>query len=117
MIRTFQHLSVLQALKAANRMFSIEEIESIMDDTAEAVEKQREIDALLTGQGGSFGHFRNLEIFFTVLRPETGHRLQVTFQATRRSRTSSFPENFWREIQMSSDLLAKCVTIPWSTGS
>ena len=58
------HLSVFQALKAANRMFSIEEIESIMDDTAEAVEKQREIDALLTGQGGSFGHFRNLEIFF-----------------------------------------------------
>jgi len=39
-----------EALKAANRMFSIEEIESIMDDTAEAVEKQREIDALLTGQ-------------------------------------------------------------------
>ena len=32
-------------------MFSIEEIESIMDDTAEAVEKQQEIDALLTGQG------------------------------------------------------------------
>ena len=32
-------------------MFSIEEIESIMDDTVEAVEKQREIDALLSGQG------------------------------------------------------------------
>ena len=31
-------------------MMSIEEIESIMDDTAEAVEKQREIDALLSGQ-------------------------------------------------------------------
>ena len=41
----------LQALKAANAMFSIEEIESIMDDTVEAVEKQREIDALLSGQG------------------------------------------------------------------
>ena len=32
-------------------MFSIEEIENIMDDTAEAVEKQNEIDALLSGQG------------------------------------------------------------------
>ncbi len=31
-------------------MFSIEEIERIMDDTAEAVEKQREIDQLLSGQ-------------------------------------------------------------------
>jgi charged multivesicular body protein 6 len=31
-------------------MFSIEEIESIMDDTREAMEKQREIDALLSGQ-------------------------------------------------------------------
>ena len=42
---------VFQALRAANAMFSIEEIESIMDDTAEAVEKQQEIDALLSGQG------------------------------------------------------------------
>ena len=63
------HLSVFQALKAANRMFSIEEIESIMDDTAEAVEKQREIDALLSGQGSPFGHFRNLE---TVLLTSCG---------------------------------------------
>ncbi len=31
-------------------MFSIEEIEAIMDDTAEAVEKQKEIDSLLSGQ-------------------------------------------------------------------
>lgn len=31
-------------------MFSIEEIEKIMDDTAEATEKQREISALLSGQ-------------------------------------------------------------------
>lgn len=31
-------------------MFSIEEIEQIMEDTAEAIEKQREIDALLSGQ-------------------------------------------------------------------
>ena len=38
------------ALKRANEMFSIEEIERIMDDTAEAVEKQREIDELLSGQ-------------------------------------------------------------------
>lgn len=42
-----------EALKAANAMFSIEEIESIMDDTVEAVEKQREIDALLSGQMSS----------------------------------------------------------------
>ena len=38
------------ALKKANAMFSIEEIEAIMDDTAEAVAKQREIDDLLSGQ-------------------------------------------------------------------
>ncbi len=38
------------ALKRANEMFSIEEIEAIMDETEEAVEKQREIDALLSGQ-------------------------------------------------------------------
>lgn len=39
-----------EALKQANAMFSIEEIEQIMEDTAEAIEKQREIDALLSGQ-------------------------------------------------------------------
>ncbi len=39
-----------EALKKANAMFSVEEIEQIMEDTAEAVEKQREIDALLSGQ-------------------------------------------------------------------
>ena len=39
-----------EALKKANEMFSIEEIEQIMEDTAEAVEKQREIDALISGQ-------------------------------------------------------------------
>merc|ERR1711981_1103323 len=38
------------ALKKANEMFSIEEIEQIMDDTSEAVEKQREIEAILSGQ-------------------------------------------------------------------
>lgn len=31
-------------------MFSIEEIEAILDDTKEAIDKQREIDALLSGQ-------------------------------------------------------------------
>ena len=39
-----------EALKKANAMFSIEEIEQIMEDTAEAIEKQQEIDALLSGQ-------------------------------------------------------------------
>lgn len=39
-----------EALKKANEMFSIEEIEQIMGDTAEAVEKQREIEALIGGQ-------------------------------------------------------------------
>ena len=38
------------ALKKANEMFSIEEIEQIMDDTAEGVEKQREIEDILSGQ-------------------------------------------------------------------
>ena len=37
-------------MKKANEMFSIEEIEQIMEDTAEAIEKQQEIDALLSGQ-------------------------------------------------------------------
>lgn len=39
-----------EALKKANEMFSIEEIEQIMEDTAEAIDKQKEIDALLSGQ-------------------------------------------------------------------
>ena len=39
-----------EALKKANAMFSIEEIEQIMDDTAEAIAKQKEIDELLSGQ-------------------------------------------------------------------
>jgi len=38
------------ALKKANEMFSIDEIEQIMDDTAEAIEKQREIESILSGQ-------------------------------------------------------------------
>jgi len=39
-----------EALEKANAMFSIEEIEDILADTQEAVEKQREIDQLLSGQ-------------------------------------------------------------------
>lgn len=39
-----------EALKKANEMFSIEEIESIMDDSREAIAKQQEIDALISGQ-------------------------------------------------------------------
>lgn len=31
-------------------MFSIEEIESILDDTADAIAKQKEIDELISGQ-------------------------------------------------------------------
>lgn len=38
------------ALKKANDMFSIDEIEQIMDDTQEGIEKQREIDSLLSGE-------------------------------------------------------------------
>ena len=39
-----------EALKKANEMLSINEIEQIMDDTAEAIEKQKEIDLLISGQ-------------------------------------------------------------------
>ena len=39
-----------EALKKANEMLSITEIEQIMDDTAEAIEKQKEIDLLISGQ-------------------------------------------------------------------
>ena len=39
-----------EALKKANEMLSIDEIEQIMDDTAEAIEKQKEIDLLISGQ-------------------------------------------------------------------
>ena len=38
------------ALEKANAVFSIDEIEDILADTQEAVEKQREIDALLSGE-------------------------------------------------------------------
>ncbi|KAJ1532190.1 hypothetical protein ONE63_000811 [Megalurothrips usitatus] len=37
------------ALKKANAVFSIDEIERIMDETREGVEKQREIDELISG--------------------------------------------------------------------
>ena len=35
------------ALKKANAMFSIDEIEQIMEDTAEAIDKQKEINDLI----------------------------------------------------------------------
>lgn len=37
------------ALKKMNDIFSIEDVERIMDETREGVEKQQEIDALLSG--------------------------------------------------------------------
>lgn len=37
------------ALKKVHDILSIEEIENIMEETAEGVEKQREIDSILTG--------------------------------------------------------------------
>jgi hypothetical protein len=37
------------ALEKANAVFSIDEIESIMSDTEEAVDKQREIERMLSG--------------------------------------------------------------------
>ena len=37
------------ALKKANEMFSVDEVEQIMFDTQESVDKQREIDELLSG--------------------------------------------------------------------
>lgn len=38
-----------ESLKQINAMLSIEDVEHILDETQEAVEKQREIDALLSG--------------------------------------------------------------------
>ena len=38
------------ALEKANAVFSIDEIEDILADTQEAVDKQREIDALISGE-------------------------------------------------------------------
>ena len=38
-----------EALKKVNEMLSIEEVEQIMDETRESIEKQNEIDALLHG--------------------------------------------------------------------
>ena len=37
------------ALEKANAVFSLDEIESIMSDTEDAVEKQREIERMLSG--------------------------------------------------------------------
>merc|ERR1712156_612202 len=39
-----------EALEKANAVFSIDEIEDILADTQEAVDKQGEIDTLLSGQ-------------------------------------------------------------------
>lgn len=39
-----------EALKRANEMFSIEEIEAMMDESAEAAAKQKEINDLLAGR-------------------------------------------------------------------
>lgn len=39
-----------ESLKKANDLFSLDEIESIMEDTKEAIDKQKEIDAILHGQ-------------------------------------------------------------------
>lgn len=39
-----------EALKKANDMFSIDEIEQILEDSAEAAAKQDEINAMLSGQ-------------------------------------------------------------------
>ncbi|XP_055609153.1 charged multivesicular body protein 6 [Uranotaenia lowii] len=38
-----------EALKKVNEMLSIDEVERIMDETRESIEKQQEIDALLNG--------------------------------------------------------------------
>ncbi|XP_058459971.1 charged multivesicular body protein 6 [Malaya genurostris] len=38
-----------EALKKVNEMLSIEEVEQIMDETRESIEKQQEIDSLLNG--------------------------------------------------------------------
>lgn len=38
-----------EALKKVNEMLSIEEVEQILDETRESIEKQQEIDALLNG--------------------------------------------------------------------
>jgi len=40
-----------ECLKQLNAVFSIEQIEELLDDTTAAVEKQREIDSLLSGSG------------------------------------------------------------------
>uniref|UniRef100_A0A0K2TUN3 Charged multivesicular body protein 6like [Xiphosphorus maculatus] n=1 Tax=Lepeophtheirus salmonis TaxID=72036 RepID=A0A0K2TUN3_LEPSM len=38
------------ALKKANEMFSLEEIECLMDESRESIEKQKEIEELISGQ-------------------------------------------------------------------
>ena len=44
-----------EALKKANEMFSIDEIEEMMEDSAEAIAKQKEITDILSGSCHSIG--------------------------------------------------------------
>ncbi len=63
-----------EALRAANAMFSIEEIEQIMDDTEEAVEKQREIDQMLSGQLTAEDEDAAMQELEDMLAEEEGER-------------------------------------------
>ena len=55
------------ALEKANAVFSLDEIESIMSDTEDAVEKQREIERMLSG--GLTEVRKAMIIFLFVTRP------------------------------------------------
>ena len=59
------------ALEKANAVFSIDEIEDILADTQEAVDKQREIDALLSGQLTEVMKWSMNQLFFggSILLP------------------------------------------------
>lgn len=57
-----------EALKKANEMFSIGEIEQIMDDTSEAVEKQNEISAILSGMIWFHEFLANVFTFCVISR-------------------------------------------------
>ena len=52
------------ALEKANAVFSLDEIESIMSDTEDAVEKQREIERMLSG---GLTEVRKAVIIFPIL--------------------------------------------------
>ncbi len=58
------------ALKKANDMFSIDEIEQIMEDTAEAAEKQREITDMLSGQLSSSDEDEAMEELEQMLKED-----------------------------------------------